>query len=71
MLATYLTPAKMKCVYFLETDKMKFRYKNGKADGKFIWPWPGSVAHLLETLAVPRFEDYEWKSHSESVPVLG
>ncbi|KIX92006.1 uncharacterized protein Z520_12277 [Fonsecaea multimorphosa CBS 102226] len=36
-------------------------YKNGKADGKVIGPWPGSVTHFLEALATPRFEDFHYE----------
>lgn len=30
-------------------------------EGKVVAIWPGSGLHYLETLASPRFEDYDWK----------
>lgn len=37
------------------------RYKNGTVDGKVWGPWPGSGPHFLETIASPRWEDWNYK----------
>ncbi|VUC29175.1 unnamed protein product, partial [Clonostachys rosea] len=36
-------------------------YKNGSIDGKVWGPWPGSGPHFLESLAQPRWEDFDFK----------
>ncbi|CAK7199450.1 hypothetical protein SEUCBS139899_002130 [Sporothrix eucalyptigena] len=35
-------------------------YKNGTVDGKVWGPWPGSGPHFVESITVPRWEDYDF-----------
>jgi hypothetical protein len=36
-------------------------YKNNTTDGRVTAVWPGSTLHFLETIAEPRYEDYEYE----------
>lgn len=39
-------------------------YKNGTVDGKVWGPWPGSGPHFVESIAVPRWEDFDFAHRS-------
>jgi hypothetical protein len=38
---------------------IKYRYKNGRVDGKVWGPWPGSSLQFLELMSAPRWEDFK------------
>ncbi|KAI0761050.1 hypothetical protein BD413DRAFT_617293 [Trametes elegans] len=43
------------------TDDCRSWYKMGKAEGRVVGLWPGSVLHGLKTLMHPRWEDYDYE----------
>lgn len=46
-------------------------YKNGSAKGKITALWPGSTLHYMETLASPRWDDFEIKYKGNRFAYLG
>lgn len=43
-------------------------YKAGSKSGRVVALWPGSTLHYLETIRVPRYEDWKWNYQKGANP---